>query len=68
LDSDELIDLMKGLYDRTDENRCLVEARLAVGDGPLIPFKKRIEEALYPDPIHGPPTSIAASGRPAADR
>jgi hypothetical protein len=67
MDSDELIGLIKDLYERADENRSFVEARLAVGDDPLIPFKKRIEEALYPDPIHGPPISIAAARKVVSD-
>lgn len=67
LDSEALIGLIRDLYERDGKNASFVEARLEVGDDPLMPFKKRIEGALYPDPIHGPPISIAAARKAVSD-
>lgn len=67
LDSCALIGLIKDLYDRASENRSFIDARLAIGDDPLIPFKKRIEVALYPDPVHGPPISISTARKAVSD-
>jgi len=67
LDAQELIGLIKALCDRDRESRSFVEARLAIGDDVLEPFRRRIQDALYPDPIHGPPISITAAKRAVSD-
>lgn len=67
LHSKALIGLIKDLYGRAGENRSFIEARLASGEEPLMPFKRRIEEALYPDPVRGQSISISAARKAVSD-
>lgn len=46
-----------------DENKAFVEARLNATSDPLKPFKKRIDEALYPDVVSREPIRIGAARR-----
>lgn len=62
-----LISLVADLHELGGENGAFIEARLGLTADPLVPFKKRIEEALYPDVVHGQPIRIAAARRALSD-
>lgn len=64
---EDAIALVRDLYGRSDENRSFIEARLSIGNDPLAPFRERIQTGLYPDPIHGPPISVAAARKAISD-
>lgn len=59
--SAELLTLARDLFALSQENRDFVSARyLAGGDG-LEPYKKAIDEAIYPDVYHNKPIRLAVA-------
>ena len=48
-DKSELINLIKDLYTLNKNNKSFIEVRYQMTGDPLVIYKKRIEEALYPD-------------------
>jgi hypothetical protein len=47
-----LHELIKRLYQLSGENKDFLHSHLSSGKGTLLPYKKIISRALYPDPIH----------------
>ncbi len=57
----ELVSLVLGLCSISEDNQSFVEARFAITQDPLLPYKQRIEDALYPDIYSNKPIQIAAA-------
>jgi hypothetical protein len=49
LDQKQLLKLVADLYRFSKENRVFFHARFGVGDDPLEPYKKTIDECMYPN-------------------
>ena len=62
-DAGVLARLVLDLSKLSDENRAFVEARLRTSPDPLQPYKKRIDNALYPDVFSRQPIRIGAARR-----
>ena len=63
LDQKQLLTLIADLYRLSKENRDFLHARFGVGDDPLAPYKKTIEECMYPDVYSNKPTQISKAKR-----
>lgn len=59
LDKQGLLALLGDLYRFSKENRAFFHARFGVGDDPLAPYKKTIDECMYPDVLKDKPIQIA---------
>ena len=49
LDQRQLVNLVSDLYRFSKENQAFLHTRFAVVDDPLAPYKKTIDECMYPD-------------------
>ena len=67
VERDTLVSLVADLHGLGKENRAFIDARLGLTAHPLAPFKKRIEEALFPDIIRGHPIRISAARKALSD-
>lgn len=61
LDKSELIQLIATLYGLSKSNRDFLHARFSIGDDPLAPYKKIIEECMFPDVFRNKPIQISAA-------
>lgn len=59
LDQKQLIQIVGDLYRLSKENQEFLNARFGVLDDPLAPFKKSIEESMYPDIYSDKPIQIS---------
>ena len=59
LDQKQLIQIVGDLYRLSKENQEFLNARFGVLDDPLAPFKKSIEESMYPDIYRDKPIQIS---------
>jgi hypothetical protein len=55
LDRSELIQLIAGLYRLSKGNRDFLHARFSIGDDPIGPYKRIIEECMFPDVFKNKP-------------
>jgi len=67
VEQDTLISLVADLHELGKENGAFIEARLGLTKDPLVPFKKRVKDALYPDIVHGGPIRISAARKALRD-
>ncbi len=58
-DKAALVGLIADLYDYSEQNRRFLHARFSLGDDPLKPYKKIIDDALFPDVMKNDPVRIA---------
>jgi len=63
----ELMMLIKDLYALNKNNKTFIEARYLAGEDTLEPYKKRIDEALYPDVMKDRPVSFSAGRKAISD-
>lgn len=63
----ELLMLVKDLYALNKNNKTFIEARYLAGENTLEPFKKRIEDALYPDVMKDKPVSFSVGRKAISD-
>lgn len=63
LDQKQLVKLVADLYRFSKENQAFLHARFAVGDDPLGPYKKTINECMYPDIYSKKPIQISKAKR-----
>ena len=63
----ELLMLIKDLYALNKNNKNFIEARYLVGDDVIEPYKKRIDDALYPDVMKDKPVSFSAGRKAISD-
>ena len=63
LDQKQLLILLSDLYKFSKENQAFFHARFGVGVDPLIPYKKTIEECMYPDVYCDKPIQISKAKR-----
>ena len=59
LDQKQLLKLVADLYRFSKENQAFFHARFGVGDDPLAPYKKTINECMYPDVYRNKPIQIS---------
>ncbi len=63
LDHKKLVELAGDLYRLTKENRDFFHARFGVGQDQLLPYKKTIEECMYPNVYRDKPIQISKAKR-----
>jgi len=64
LDEKELVHLIADLYRLSSDNKAFLNARFSIGSDPLGPYRKTIEECMYPDVISGnQPIQVAKAKR-----
>ena len=61
LDRSELIQLIAGLYRLSEGNRDFLHARFSIGDDPIGPYKRIIEECMFPDVFKNKPIQISTA-------
>jgi hypothetical protein len=61
LDKKELIQLIASLYRLSGGNRDFLHARFSIGDDPIGPYKKVIEECMFPDVMKNKPILISTA-------
>lgn len=66
-DKAALVGLIADLYDFSDQNRNFLHARFSLGADPLKPYKKIIDDALFPDVMKNKPVRIADAKRAISD-
>jgi hypothetical protein len=59
LDQKQLIKLVADLYRFSKDNQVFLHARFAVGDDPVSPYKKTVNECMYPDIYSNKPIQIS---------
>jgi hypothetical protein len=59
LDQEQLVKLVADLYKLSNENKTFLHARFKVGDDQLGPYKKIIEECMYPDVYSNKPIQVS---------
>jgi hypothetical protein len=59
LDKNQLLKLVADLYRLSSENKTFLNSRFEVGGSPIIPYKKIIEECMYPDIYSKKPIQIS---------
>ncbi len=59
LEQKQLVQLAGDLYRLSKENKDFFHARFAVGEDPLAPYKKSIQESMYPDVYKNKPIQIS---------
>jgi hypothetical protein len=57
----ELIHLIASLYGLSQANRDFLHARFSIGDDPIAPYKKVIEECMFPDVFKNKPIQISTA-------
>ena len=57
----ELIQLIASLYTLSGGNRDFLHARFSIGDDPIAPYKKVIEECIVPDVMKNKPIQISTA-------
>ena len=63
MDQKQLVKLVADLYRVSKENQAFLHARFGVGDDPLAPYKKTIDECMYPDIYSNRPIQISKAKR-----
>ncbi len=63
LDQRQLVRLIADLYRSSKENQAFLHARLSVGDDPLGPYKKTINECMYPGTYSNRPIQVSKAKR-----
>jgi hypothetical protein len=61
LDKSELIQLIASLYKLSNGNRDFLHARFSIGDDPIAPYKKVIEDCMFPDVMKNKPIEISTA-------
>jgi hypothetical protein len=59
LDTSELIQLIASLHRLSKGNRDFLHARFSIGDDPIGPYRKVIENCMYPDVFKNKPIQIS---------
>jgi len=63
----ELIKLIADLYQLSKGNREFLHARFSIGDDPIAPYKKIINECMYPDMMRNKPIRISRAKQAISD-
>ena len=61
LGTSELIQLIASLYKLSKGNRDFLHARFSIGDDPIAPYKKVIEDCMFPDVFKNKPIQISTA-------
>jgi hypothetical protein len=59
LEQNKIVKLVADLYRFSNENQSFLHARFGIGNDPLAPYKKTIEECMYPDVYTDEPIQIS---------
>jgi len=59
LNQKQLLKLVADLYRFSKGNQAFFHARFGIGDDPLVPYKKTIDECMYPDVYGSKPIQIS---------
>jgi hypothetical protein len=59
LDQKQLLSLVGDLYRLSSENKTFLHSRFKIGGDPLSPYRKTIEECMYPDMYSNKPVQIS---------
>jgi len=59
LDQKQLLSLVGDLYRLSNDNRTFLHTRFKIGGDPLSPYRKTIEECMYPDMYSNKPVQIS---------
>ena len=59
LDQKQLVKLVADLFRLSKENKSFLNARFAIGEDPIEPYRKTIEECMYPDIYSNKPILIS---------
>jgi hypothetical protein len=59
LDKKQLVELIRDRYRLSTQNQSFPAACSSLGDDPLAPYKKTINECMYPDVMKDKPVQIA---------
>ena len=59
LDQKKLLSLVGDLYRLSSENKTFLHSRFKIGGDPLSPYRKTIEECMYPDMYSNKPVQIS---------
>ncbi len=66
-DRAELLALLKDMHDASLSNRCFLQARFALGEAPLQPYKRELERWLFPALERGQDFSIGKAKKVLVD-
>jgi hypothetical protein len=61
LDTKELVQLIANLYKLSKSNRDYLHARFSLGDDPIAPYKKIIDDCMFPDVMKNKPIQISTA-------
>ena len=67
LKQDELLGLLRDLYEVSPSNKQFMEARLRIGANQIAPFKKIVADYMYPDVYKNRPVQIAKAKKAISD-
>jgi hypothetical protein len=63
LDREQLVKLVADIYRLSNENKAFLHARFSVGADPIGPYKKTINECMYPDVYSDQPIQVSKAKR-----
>ncbi len=63
LEHNEILQLVRDLYQLSKTNKEFLHARFLVGDDPLKPYKDTIKDSMYPDVMRDKPLGISRAKR-----
>lgn len=61
LNTSQRIQLIADLYRLSKGNRDFLHARFSIGDEPIVPYKKVIEECMFPDVMKNKPIQLSTA-------
>lgn len=64
---DELLGLLRDLYEVSPSNKQFMEARLRIGTNQIAPYKKIVADCMYPDVYRDRPVQIAKAKKAIGD-
>lgn len=64
---DELLGLLRDLYEVSPSNKQFIEARLRIGTNQIAPYKKTVADCMYPDVYRNRPVQIAKAKKSIGD-
>src|ERR1041384_8386099 len=64
---DELLGLLRDLYELTPSNKQFVDARLQIGENQVAPYKKIVADCMYPNVFRNHPVQISKAKKAISD-
>jgi len=63
MEHNEIVKLIRDLYQLSSTNKEFIYARFSIGDDPLKPYKEIIDDCMYPDVMRDKPIRISRAKR-----